>query len=552
MNLYSSNAFLGDEFSLNMYENIDEWINDLENTIYKKQLKTSRSWNIVNIEDRVSELTNIEWIAECYIEANTLTSTDIENIWNGRIDKIFESISEDCKINDSIGIDFFLNNYYNTISELDQESRRIAEEQSRVISEIARVWIYSDGNDQNSPFDLIVDLQNINNIVFSTEIPFAWVNSENNNEILECLAEKFSAISDDIVGSITQSIETRDSAYQECENFSSSQNFGETFELEWLSEGIAWWQNWDEAIDFFWTASDGNNLVCQDSSVHSWLSPEAITQLIETTWEGRETTAISTFLPEIIIDEDGNEIEVEAPDYPQSEYKKVSDDSIWPCTEYFCIRTDFVTKNYDLLTWWRTNSIEAIIERSNGHLKIAANSLLVQSKVTTNNFEMWWRDLSLPDMFHAWVQVQFSPPPILNLSQVGWDNEKDSQEFWDDFALDNLLHSYFEEANLDYLKQNDLEKFKQVEIDRKTTLAGQNLTIDRILESSSEIRQIINWYETEVTRSILDKKVNNEDISDLDAQFAEIERFSNSIKDYSIATSAIIQKLKEIPIFTNW
>jgi hypothetical protein len=45
--------------------------------------------------------------------------------------------------------------------------------------------------------------------------------------------------------------------------------------------------------------------------------------------------------------------------------------------------------------------------------------------------------------------------------------------------------------------------------------------------------------------------VNNEDLSDFDAQFAEIERFSGAIKDYSIAASAIIQKMKEIPIFTN-
>ncbi|MDR0771825.1 MAG: hypothetical protein LBF15_01910 [Candidatus Peribacteria bacterium] len=45
-------------------------------------------------------------------------------------------------------------------------------------------------------------------------------------------------------------------------------------------------------------------------------------------------------------------------------------------------------------------SIEDIIARSNEHLKIFAGTSLVQSKMTTNNFQLGLKDLNLPDIFH--------------------------------------------------------------------------------------------------------------------------------------------------------
>ncbi len=530
-----------------MYENIDEGIDDLENTIYKKQLKTSRGWNIIPIEKKVSELTNIAWIEECIIDKE-LTSKDIEAIWNWRFDQLFWSIKDECKIDDALSIEFFLDKYVNVVREFDLESRRIAQEQSDSISEIARVWIYSDGNDQNSPFDLIVDLQNINNIIFSKEIPYEGVNSENNNDIFECLYEKFAGEAEDlIVENIQNSIVTRDQIYEECENFSSTKNYWENFELEWLSDWIEWGQDWGEALDFWGTRPDGNTLVCQDSSVQSGLSPEQISLLVETTWAWRDVVPITTFLPDDEVNpddpEDNSPIE-----YPESNYSKVTDDDIWPCTEHFCIKVKFQTKNYDLLTWGKTKSIESIIENSNKHLKFAANTILVQSKMTINNGELWWRDLNLPDMFHSGVQVQFTPPPILNLSTINSDSEEWATELWDDFTLENMLESYLSHAGMSFERQNDIQAYLNVSRDRKAGLGAQELTTDELLNEIEEVR-ITNWQLTKsLWRKILDKKVNNEDIKDLERQFAEIEVFSKSMEDYVLAASSIIQKLREIPI----
>ncbi|HIE44937.1 MAG TPA: hypothetical protein EYP87_01890 [Flavobacteriaceae bacterium] len=60
-------------------------------------------------------------------------------------------------------------------------------------------------------------------------------------------------------------------------------------------------------------------------------------------------------------------------------------------------------------------SIQSIVEKSNEHLKKFANSSLIQSKMTTNNFELGLRDLNLSDIFSFGLVVTKKTPPILNL-----------------------------------------------------------------------------------------------------------------------------------------
>jgi hypothetical protein len=47
--------------------------------------------------------------------------------------------NDQCKINDRMSLNLFIKNYYERISDIDAEAKRIAEVQSEAISEIARV-----------------------------------------------------------------------------------------------------------------------------------------------------------------------------------------------------------------------------------------------------------------------------------------------------------------------------------------------------------------------------------------------------------------------------
>lgn len=557
LSLNSTNAFLGDEFSLNMYENIDEGIDDLENTIYKKQLKTDRTGNVVDIKDKITELTNVEGLWDCFIQGD-LTSTDIENIGNGRIDKLFEVISEDCRwASDTLSMELFIRNYYTKTNALDIEARRIAKEQADAIAETARIWIYSDGYEENSPFDLIVDLQDINNIIFSKEIPYLWVNREDNDAIFNCLYWEFAGDNpneDEIVRQIEWSIGNRDQAFLDCQNSSDINTFGENFELEWLSEWVAGGQDGGESgsFDFSWVGSDGNTLVCQDSSVNTWLSPEAIAGLIQSTSDRGDVALTSDFLQDIPESDNPEDTSIPEPvEYPDNTYAKMKDNDQWPCNEFFCIRVEFLTANYNLLTWGKTKSIEAFLKVSNEHLKKFAHTSLVQSKMTQNNFEIAWRDLNLPDLFNSSVQIQFVPPPILNLDKVQQDTNEQKLALWDDFKADNLLSAYFSHSGMNYERQNDMRLFQETAEERKSLYSSQELSLNQVWEEAVEQNGYLNNTRTEFARSILDKKVNNNDMEDFYNQYAELERFSRGMRDYAFAASAIIKKMKEIPVFKN-
>lgn len=548
----SSNAFMGDDFSLNMYENIDEWIDDLEKNIYKKYLQTDRTGNIVDIKDKISELTNVEGYGDCFISGD-LSATDIENVWAGNIGKLFEVMSDGCKDTlTGVPLQVFINNYYNKTKAIDDEAKRISEEQAEVISEIARIWIYSDGNDENSPFDLISDIQDIDNIIFSKEIPYFWVNQWSASNTYDCLYQKFLWETEDvIIENIENSIVNRNDAYIECQSTSGVNTFWENFELEWLSEGIIAGNtnnNWGLDINFSWVWDDGNSLVCQDSSVNSGLSPNAISELVQSITERQNIAPISSFLQEPIEVIDWEESVPEPVEYPENTYAKMKDNDWWPCTEFFCIVVEFTTENYNLLTGGKTKSIEAFLSTSNEHLKKWASTSLVQSKMTQNNFEMAWRDLNLPDLFNATVQIQFMPPPILNLDKVGWDTNKETEELWDDFTPENLLTAAYLDAWMDNSRRNDMRIFLKTAQESKSLMNTQELSLNEIWHESTESALYQTNDKTNFTRSILDKKVNNTDGEEFYLQFSEVERFAKWMKDYSFAVSAIIQKMREIPI----
>jgi len=71
------------------------------------------------------------------------------------------------------------------------------------------------------------------------------------------------------------------------------------------------------------------------------------------------------------------------------------------------------------------NSIQSIVEKSNEHLKKFVNTSLIQSKMTTNNFELPLRDLKLSEIFSFGMVITKKTPPILNLEK---NEEKSADE----------------------------------------------------------------------------------------------------------------------------
>jgi hypothetical protein len=84
-----------------------------------------------------------------------------------------EKIDPKCKENDKDITITRLNEIQQVVQELSLEAQKRAVEKTKNIYSISKIGIYSDGTTQNSAFDLIKDLQDIDKIIFTDEIEYA-------------------------------------------------------------------------------------------------------------------------------------------------------------------------------------------------------------------------------------------------------------------------------------------------------------------------------------------------------------------------------------------
>ena len=102
------------------------------------------------------------------------------------------------------------------------------------------------------------------------------------------------------------------------------------------------------------------------------------------------------------------------------------------------------------LFWWSENiTIEYLLNRSNEHLKKYASTSLLPWEMTNNNFELWFKDLNLADIFHIWFQISTKPIPILEIEDK---SKKDETEY----SAKNMFEAYYKSQWLDYKRRNDI------------------------------------------------------------------------------------------------
>lgn len=494
-------GFLSDDLGLDLYKKIDSWVYDLEMRYVDKELK----WWDVN-GSIVEELKKIEWLWElssCFdLELSSQETRKIASWWDESIALLYEKLekcAQDWKISQQT-----ISNYQDLIENYYAESVASAEEKVKQIHKIARIWLYSDWIEENSPFDLMKDIEEIDKIIFETTPEYNWVNIADMDKIMDWMLN------------------------------------WQLFEDWWLVYG-----SYDKD-DYNWNSStlttpievtDWSNMVCKVNDTK--LNDETINDLLKDKWIN-------------VIDYPNNDEYLDDEEYWNDvfSYQAVNDNAMWPCNNFFCITIEFVTYTHNLLWWWTSPSIEWFIKKSNEHLKKFSSTSLVQSKMTTNIFEMWLKDLNLADTFHIWVQVSHKPVPILNLEK---EDDEGFEDKWDgsDFSVDNLLHRYYTNLWLDYERQNDLEVFKWEDYEfksmlNKTQLASQEAEIN--YNEYKEYTTALKLQNDYISETVIDKKILSEEISWFYNQFIELESFVEAMMDYSINLSWIIKKMREIPI----
>ena len=204
--------------------------------------------------------------------------------------------------------------------------------------------------------------------------------------------------------------------------------------------------------------------------------------------------------------------------------------------------------NQNLLWGWFTNSIQRLIERSNWHLKKFTNTSLVQSRMSTNNFQIWLKDLKLPDLFNVWFIVDKKAPPIMNLN---WWKELNEKPSWEKISK-TLIKEYFKNYWLEYDRINDLDIYNKQECEIASVInsAEEQITKSPIKNTACEnleYKEKLN----EIISNNIDSAILADDLKEFDNQFIELAWFLANFPQYSKEINIIISKMLYKPTWSK-
>lgn len=508
-----SHGFLWEDLGLDIYGQIDTNYEVLERKQYEYEL--TGQWQ-ADINEVLKPI-----FADYGISCDIQSSGDIDAMIDG--DNISEIVRR-CRWENENVPSLLAERVTNALKHIKKTYTQRAETKAQKTFEVERIWLYSDGNIENSPFDLVDDLMQIDSIIFTQELEYEGIAREN--------AE------DEFEEHITEEKETRYT--QEPEEDSFGNIFDEIADALWWEPDKIEVEDLPEIIDYL----DYHNYVCKDDNQTGLDDTifEEIIDGIEWYWPYVNNPSYWEY-PTWIVPLDGWWAG------PMTwglnltgSYTPVRDE--WPCDWFFCITIEFQNTNYGL-AGWESNTIESILKKVVKHTDKPANASLTQRKQTTNNFELGSIIEDLPGMLRGfWIEVSSKPVPILDI-----ENEREDAIEWDLYEIQNLLSAYYKNQWLDYNRRNDLAIFWSKEHEQKVfqTAAGMSTTYPE--NRMNELREF--QIALRENNRIVSQWVNNEIITrDLDQfsnLFAELEIFTLAIEDFVFAFTGNLEEMKKIP-----
>ncbi len=525
----SSYALLDGDFWIDMYKKIDEGMTNMESKNYQYELTGQGK---ISIEDEFNKRLKSEWIPPCI---SSLSPEDIKKIRGWDVETLTKKLNPGClgKNGSSVSNEQ-ISQYIWGISKVDDSIIKNAEDKTRHTYELSRVWLYSDGSKENSPFDLVNDIQDIDDIIFCQ-------NSQYNGKPLPNTSQRFS----DLMRWVLRFIPWTN---QEGSSSSSSSWWG-TYSTETYTYTT---KVTHEIITEVWSSGSiitpyACSYEINTGTGSSWLEKKTIEELIywtwsKTTWTNSWSTwSWWTWKTSTWSTNNGN------PQFNPWNYKQKNDNKQWECNQFFCIKIEFKMKNYKLLWGWKSVCIKSILESTDKNLKKFAGTSLIQSKMTKNNFELGLLDLNLPSILHLWVQVFKKPAPILNLEKQNETKIQDSE-----FKVKNLLSEKYKNIGLDYTRKNDLHEYKGKTDEYKSVLWCGELTNEECSQKVEDAyrQRVKAWFserKNSFTSRAITERSNYQDSNDYFKEFTEIEKFWASLRDFVFNSSWIIRKMNEIP-----
>lgn len=517
----SSSAFLGEDLWIDLYKKVDEWFYSLKQKQYENEITGQGETTVDQVVGPI--------LADRWLDCEVKTTAEIEELlWNTG-DRQVERILDVCWYAGENAPTQVVEEVVSGLAYVKNTFSERAEKKTNTIYDVARIGLYNDGDLENSPFDLIHDLQEIDKIIFTQELEYEWVEWKkmNDTELNRHLEEEPDPEDD----------EEWTPDPEEDDDKTPTPRWSSPREIELTA--------------VTWTGITHRYACTPGGTSGLWVIDEREV-LVDITNPGWYTPYISTWTyPGGIpggwgLIWEGPSVSVP----PSGTYNTITDE--WGCSpkDFFCIIIEFENSNYGL-TGWETMSIEKILAKAAKHLEKPANASLTQRKMTTNNFEIGSMIKNLPDMLRGFgIEVQSKPIPILD--EIEWSEEDEDAP---KSEVEKKLMTYYKNIGLDYKRRNDLSNFGAIsrthssELEQKVLKTAAYMPIEY---SEQRLNELSRFQEklSENNRIIsegTDKQIMYDDMEKFNKQFTELERFVLAMEDFVEAFRGHTKRLKKIP-----
>lgn len=540
-----TNAFVSGS-SENFFLNIDKGIENIKDKSLSKIYDSQED----TLADRLNANAMMQKLHPIFIPSDGIIDS-VKYIWDSQNPELLRIIELN-KIVSISSIDTqYLDSYLKIVEDFHNANTYDANTSSEYFTKLQKIWVFSDWTLENSEFDLLVDMENIDSIIFWVE----WTYSDVLWEAWWALWWLSEAAMD-----------MRDSTYETLPNFwwwdwlSNPWAFIKKTQTDKRSNSTnmnqSWINIWDytsnSAPQYQWNI-DFDNLITCDANLGNFDWSDLNTPIVETNvwpWNLEDTF----FKPDFSYTPDEETLTMNnvfnwiystldeainsAPTY--SPFRN----SFWcKAGSMFCITIEAInypssSNNGD------QKSIDFVITKSNEYLEEWAFTSKIQSKMTTNNFELNFNDLQLADIFSTWVIFEEKPVPFLDTR----DN-KDNSFYSFEWTYEWILEKWFSNIWMDYKRPNDLSKILETWKTSQLLDQKERYWINAISKEIEKINKIEenNSLKNEVLfRNIEAITWTNTDFNDFANQFDEFAWFLTALDNYTHNLESMVALMEKI------
>ncbi|OIP54948.1 hypothetical protein AUK10_00235 [Candidatus Gracilibacteria bacterium CG2_30_37_12] len=429
--LWAAGEYVGEDLGNNIYKRIDEGSYKLKTQLIENRLKGVTDNKINKLVGKICADKDKNKI-DCFRAGVDFTTSELDDIVGGALGPIYTHMVPE---NNGLNVEQIVR-IRGIIVEHYQEIQNSVTYEQKKLQSVGSIGLFSDGNKDNSSYDLMVDLENIHRIIFAKDIAYNGTSNMGASSIANLL--------NNIYPHPLLPLDTLTSP--------NYQDPGVSLIAPSTSTGLTL------------SGIVTNCVTCGNSAqVPANLDQNFLRDVQAQLLVGRNNNSSLAFADDAKLPEYWANIAQGSGSLGDSPGGGGAGTDKFPCSkiDVFCILMSMMDYSQNILGG-KTDTIEYILDQN---LKIAntfAGSSLVQAKMTNLFFGLSLKDLNLPSMLHIGAVVSSLPPPLLNLKKesgsagAGGDAGTSSADDGDEF--NRTLVCAFEESGLDFKRQNSLEK----------------------------------------------------------------------------------------------